>query len=378
MTKFFLIVAIAGLTVVTVGWIRLSRSSTSATQVTGSAAANFSLPATTGGNVSLADFRGKKNVLLYFQEGIMCDPCWQQIEDIQKAYNKFTALEVELVTVTVDPLNALKKESARRNLTLPVLDDVDLAVSKAYGMLEDSMHPGSRPGHSFVLINKEGQITWQKHYYPKVGGTKMPAMMGMGAMLDNPNGRMYVPPDELLKDMSAGIARLGESPKTPLATGGAGMSSEDHAMCRTPIHYHTDFKLYINGVAFNFSQRNFMDQSSEVHFHPTVKVKPDEIPGIPIGDIIHVHKEEMTLRKFFETLDVDAPTRAIVDDKNTLQVYVDSQLKSEGLEYVLKDKERVLVTNGPQPGSTIAQQMESVTNHAVLGKEKNPSLLGGC
>jgi len=41
------------------------------------------LPSTAGRNISLSDYAGQKNVLLYFQEGIMCAPCWQQLEDIQ-------------------------------------------------------------------------------------------------------------------------------------------------------------------------------------------------------------------------------------------------------------------------------------------------------
>jgi cytochrome oxidase Cu insertion factor (SCO1/SenC/PrrC family) len=101
----------------------------------------FTLPSTVGGEVSLSDYTGKKNVLLYFQEGIMCKACWDQLEDIQKVYYKFKPLDIEVVTITVDPINANIKESNKRGITLPVLDDANLSVSKSYDVLDYSMHP---------------------------------------------------------------------------------------------------------------------------------------------------------------------------------------------------------------------------------------------
>lgn len=41
----------------------------------GTAAPTFSLPSTAGGTFNLAAYRGK-TVLLYFQEGLTCQPCW--------------------------------------------------------------------------------------------------------------------------------------------------------------------------------------------------------------------------------------------------------------------------------------------------------------
>jgi hypothetical protein len=49
----------------------------------GAAAPAFTLASSTGGQVSLGDFQGK-TVLLYFQEGLSCQPCWDQIHDLEK------------------------------------------------------------------------------------------------------------------------------------------------------------------------------------------------------------------------------------------------------------------------------------------------------
>ena len=173
----------------------INKSSTSQHETSSNKAYDFNLPSTTGGSVQLSDYSGKKNVLLYFQEGIMCDPCWKQLEDIQKIYDdKFKSFNIEVITITVDPINALIKESQRRGITLPVLDDGNLNVSNTYQMLDNSMHPGSRPGHSFVLIDSKGDILWKKDYYPSTGLNVND--MGMNMRTDM-NGRMYVPIDEL-------------------------------------------------------------------------------------------------------------------------------------------------------------------------------------
>ncbi|MGI0008311.1 MAG: peroxiredoxin family protein [Nitrosopumilaceae archaeon] len=352
------------------------------------AAPAFALPSTTGNKISLSDYAGKKNVLLYFQEGVMCAPCWKQIEDIQKGYDLFKSLDIEVVTITVDPLNALIKESNKRAITLPVLDDGDLTISKAYGVLDYSMHPGSRPGHTFILVGKDGDIIWRKDYYPAGGSSGEGMNMEMNT---NSDGRMYVPVDELLREIykisyrlfpndttQSEINSIYNDGKASLIQNNTALGSTmvDHSMCITPIHMHADFKIYLNGNSLNLAQRKYMDQSMDVHFHPTVKVNPDDVPGIPFADMIHIHKENMTIRDFINTLDFDADILKMLNDKQTLQVYANGDLQQEGLDYVMQDKDRILVSYGNE--IEIDKQIESVTTYAIIGKDKNPSLFGGC
>lgn len=350
-----------------------------------SKAPSFTLPATTGNNISLSDYKGKKNVLLYFQEGIMCAPCWKQLEDIQKEYGKFDSLDVEVLTITVDPLNALIKESQKRGITLPVLDDGDdLSVSKEYDVLDQSMHPGSRPGHSFILIGKDGDIIWRKDYYP--------AGQNMGGMNMNMGGRMYVPVEELLTEINKIAYRLSptvsNTSRTPIVMNIALSSPSnaapamDHSMCITPIHKHADLKVYLDNVLLNMSQRKFMDQNAEVHFHPTVKVNPNDVPGVPFGDMVHIHKENVTIKDFFNTLDLDTNNTLgkLIGNNGMMRVYVNEAYQEMGLNYVMNDQDRVLVTQITD-GITekdILTQIESVTSYAVMGKDANPSIFGGC
>jgi peroxiredoxin len=374
-------------------------------------APTFTLPSSLGGKISLSDYAGKKNVLLYFQEGVMCSPCWNQLEDIQKNYDKFKSLDVEVLTILVDPLNADIKESNKRGINLPLLDDGNLSASKAYNVLDYSMHPGSRPGHTFVLIGKDSNIIWKKDYYQSVeeGG------MVMNGMNMNMAGRMYVPVDELLREIykvsyllypestskSSSLSPSDSNTTSPQSTNtndsnygpqkqldkkvtvASGSNNTitmvDHSMCFTPIHRHADLKIYLNGNLLNLSERKYMDQSSEVHFHPTVKVKPNDIPGIPFGDMVHIHKDNVTIGDFLNTLDLDNVTIKALHDIKTSKVYVNSNALPKGLDYIMHDKDRILVSNTPSGNpDEIAKQMQFVTSYGIIGEEKNPSLFGGC
>lgn len=157
-----------------------------ANPATGALAPDFTLPSTTGGTVHLSDFRGK-TVLLYFQEGIGCEGCWTQMKDIQAQMKDFQGLGVTtMLTVTTNPLDALKQKVADEGLTLPVLSDESFAVSRAYNATMYGMMAGSADGHTFILVGPDGRIRWRADY----GGP--------------PSYTMYVPVSNLIADIKAG------------------------------------------------------------------------------------------------------------------------------------------------------------------------------
>jgi peroxiredoxin len=84
-----------------------------------------------------------------------------QIVDLEGDWDRFAAMDVKLVSIMVDPLPELKAEVQARGLKSLVATDEDLRVSNMYGALAASMHPGMKPGHTFVLIDKAGQMVWR-------------------------------------------------------------------------------------------------------------------------------------------------------------------------------------------------------------------------
>lgn len=151
----------------------------------GSAAPTFTLTSGTGGQVSLADLRGR-NVLLYFQEGLSCQPCWDQIKDLEQNQAALKTAGVDaVVSITTDPANLIGQKVADEKLATPVLSDPSLQVSQAYNANQYGMMGEMRDGHSFILVGPDGRIRWRADY----GG--------------KPAYTMFLPTVKMLTDLTA-------------------------------------------------------------------------------------------------------------------------------------------------------------------------------
>jgi len=151
----------------------------------GSAAPTFTLTSGTGGQVSLTAFRGR-NVLLYFQEGLSCQPCWDQIKDLEQNQAALKTAGVDAVlSITTDPANLIGQKVADEMLTIPVLSDPSMQVSHAYNANQYGMMGDMRDGHSFILVGPDGRIRWRADY----GG--------------KPNYTMFLPTAKMLTHLTA-------------------------------------------------------------------------------------------------------------------------------------------------------------------------------
>ncbi|MBI2054899.1 MAG: redoxin domain-containing protein [Candidatus Sungbacteria bacterium] len=123
----------------------------------------FSLRDRDGREFSSENLKGQ-NVVLFFTEGIMCYPsCWEQIAAFAED-SRFPAASTTVLSVVVD-----RKEDWQYAISkMPALSealivfDTDKNVSREFGMLTrpSSMHYGSFPGHSYVLIDKDGIVRY--------------------------------------------------------------------------------------------------------------------------------------------------------------------------------------------------------------------------
>lgn len=131
----------------------------------GEEAPDFRVADYSGKTISKSDYQGK-NILLYFNEGVGCPPCWQQDLSLQKKEEKFVVLNTAIVTIVVDPADAVKSTVQGYKITLPVLADTSKKMSMAYKILDmrSSMHMGEKPGHTFVLVGADNKIKWVGDY----------------------------------------------------------------------------------------------------------------------------------------------------------------------------------------------------------------------
>jgi peroxiredoxin Q/BCP len=156
----------------------------------GEPAPPIELASTTGKAFDLAAYKGKENVLLYFQEGLMCQPCWDQIVAIERELPKFKAVGIgPIVSITGDPLRLIEQKAADEGIRSMVLADPGYTVSDAYDARSYGMMSGQMAGHSFILVGKNGRIMWRGDY----GGA--------------PDYTMFVPTDALLTDLRQGLKK---------------------------------------------------------------------------------------------------------------------------------------------------------------------------
>ena len=134
----------------------------------GTAAKDFSLFSQRGEKVSLADFRGVKNVLLYFYPKAMTPGCTVQACGIRDSKDQFAELDTVVMAVSPDSVDRLVKFEDKQELNFTLLSDEDHQVTESYGAWDMKKFMGREYMgvlRSSFVIGKDGLI---KHVMAKV------------------------------------------------------------------------------------------------------------------------------------------------------------------------------------------------------------------
>ncbi|MBI5227236.1 hypothetical protein HY988_01490 [Candidatus Micrarchaeota archaeon] len=145
------------------------------------------------------------------------------------------------------------------------------------------------------------------------------------------------------------------------------------------VHMHSDFKVYINGEAVNFSQQKYM--SKEGHeINQFMDIHDGE------GGVIHKHISSGTLDLFFQSLNMslgsscfklDNGTSYCNNKNSTMKMFVKAEkgewlVNNEFGNYSPGDLDRILISYGLENFSELRKQMESVTDRACISSKKCP------
>ena len=126
----------------------------------GQPAPEFSLMSYDGNLFNLSQQKGKK-VVLFFNEGIMCYPaCWNQMAALPEL-NSDMVVTASIVTDTADEWKQAVAKMPELGKGM-ILLDTDKQVSRQYDMLTlpSSMHRGSQPGHTYLILDKDGIVRY--------------------------------------------------------------------------------------------------------------------------------------------------------------------------------------------------------------------------
>lgn len=108
--------------------------------------------------VSLADFAGRK-VLLVFYPADFSSVCSDQFSIYQEVKPELTEKGVELVGISVDGPFAHKAFQEKLGIDTPLLSDFEPKgeVSRAYGSYIERVGTANR---TLVLVDEEGRVAW--------------------------------------------------------------------------------------------------------------------------------------------------------------------------------------------------------------------------
>ena len=142
----------------------------------GDAAPEFTLPSTIGDNVSLSQYRGKKNVLLLFYPLDFSPVCSIETKQCAEMLPTRGADDVQVLGISVDSLWAHKAFAAQNGIDYPLLADFHPKgdVARKYGVyLEDK---GVAARTAFV-VGKDGKIK-------EVVASDIPVARDIGRLID--------------------------------------------------------------------------------------------------------------------------------------------------------------------------------------------------
>ena len=132
---------------------------TSVLPIIGRPAPDFSLPSTTGENISLKQFKGKKTVILYFYPKDETPGCTREACSFRDVYAEFEKHNVVILGVSMDSLDSHQHFREKNNLPFPLLADEDATLSKLYGKKSMGIE------RTTFVIDRTGRIA---QIYPKV------------------------------------------------------------------------------------------------------------------------------------------------------------------------------------------------------------------
>ncbi len=128
---------------------------------TGRMAPAFTLLDQGGNKVSLKDFRGKSNVVLYFYPKAMTPGCTVQACGLRDSKRKLSRLDAVAIGVSPDPVPRLKKFEDKESLNFILLSDEDHAVANKYGVWDLKKFMGREYMgiiRSTFIIDKQGRL----------------------------------------------------------------------------------------------------------------------------------------------------------------------------------------------------------------------------
>jgi peroxiredoxin len=126
----------------------------------GRPAPDFTLKNQHGEDVCLADFRGRRNVVLIFYPFAFSRVCTGELKDLQQDIAAFADDETVVLAASCDPMFSLRAYAERDGYAFDLLSDFwpHGAVSSAYEIFNEKL---GCSGRATFVIDKAGVLRWK-------------------------------------------------------------------------------------------------------------------------------------------------------------------------------------------------------------------------
>ncbi|MGF7056633.1 thioredoxin-dependent thiol peroxidase [Brassicibacter mesophilus] len=129
--------------------------------IVGDKAPIFRLPDANGNHISLADYKGNKNVVLYFYPKDNTPGCTVEASEFRDNYDKIESTDTIVIGISRDGIKSHTKFIEKLGLPFILLSDEEQEVHKMYDVLKLKKLYGKEylgTERSTFLIDKEGVL----------------------------------------------------------------------------------------------------------------------------------------------------------------------------------------------------------------------------
>ncbi|MEO7218794.1 MAG: redoxin domain-containing protein [Gemmatimonadaceae bacterium] len=134
----------------------------------GTAAPDFTLPSTSGTDVTLSSFRGKNAALIAFFPLAFTSTCTAELCEFSDNYDQITSSGVAILPISVDSVPTLKEFKEKYHMKTDLLSDFKRAVGPTYGVMWQDAFFTNR---AYFLVDRDGVIRWE-HVEATPGGKR--------------------------------------------------------------------------------------------------------------------------------------------------------------------------------------------------------------
>ena len=95
-------------------------------------APDFRLPSGRGGSAALDDYRGQRNLVLFFTHDGECSPCQALLRDLAARHTEYQSEDAQVVAIVPEARSNVAEMQSSLDLPFPLLADPDNQVRRGY------------------------------------------------------------------------------------------------------------------------------------------------------------------------------------------------------------------------------------------------------